>query len=79
MPQRTLRFLIRQDGRVEESVEGVLGDSCHQLTENIEASLGKVEHRKSKAEAYPRPQDQYHSNSLEVSDVSFQHNQNYTS
>ena len=52
MPQRTLRFRIRQDGRVEESVEGVIGEDCHQLTEKLEAALGSVEHRELKPEAY---------------------------
>ena len=28
MPQRTVRFRIRPDGRVEEQVEGVTGDEC---------------------------------------------------
>ena len=33
MPQRTLRFKIRQDGRVEETVEGLVGEACIDLTE----------------------------------------------
>jgi len=52
MPQRTLRFKIRQDGLVEETVEGVLGQSCHQLTEKLEKALGAVQHREPTAEAY---------------------------
>ena len=58
MPQLTLRFRIRQDGLVEESVEGALGESCHQLTERLEEALGTVEHREPTADAYLRPQDQ---------------------
>ena len=58
MHQRTLRFRIRQDGRVEETVEGVLGESCHHLTERLEEALGTVEHREPTADAYLRPQDQ---------------------
>ncbi len=58
MPQRTLRFKIRQDGRVEECVEGAVGASCHQLTESIEKALGAVEVSKQTADAYLRTQDQ---------------------
>ena len=43
MPQQTVRFRIRQDGRVEESVEGVVGEACRLLTERIEESIGVVE------------------------------------
>ena len=58
MPQRTLRFRIRQDGRVEESVEGVVGDSCHQLTERLEDALGTVEHRQPTSDAFLRSKHQ---------------------
>ncbi len=58
MPQRTLRFVIRQDGRVEETVEGVVGDSCQKLTESIEEALGSLEQRKPTTESYLRNQDQ---------------------
>ncbi len=54
MPQRTLRFKIRQDGRVEETVEGLVGESCIQLTEKLEAALGSVEQRKPTSEAFLR-------------------------
>ena len=42
MPQKTLRFKIHQDGRVEETVEGFTGDSCNEATKNLEDALGKV-------------------------------------
>ena len=60
MPQRTVRFTIRPDGRVEERVEGVAGDGCQQLTERLEAALGSVERREATAEAFlfPDPQSQ---------------------
>ncbi len=45
MPQRTLRFKIRQDGRVEETVEGIVGEACIDLTEKLEDALGTVERR----------------------------------
>lgn len=60
MPQRTLKFLIRPDGRVEERVEGMTGEACHQLTEKLESALGSVEHQETTAEAYLRTQDQTH-------------------
>ncbi len=66
MPQRILRFRIRQDGVVEESVEGVIGQSCNQLTENLEAALGSVEHRELKSEAYQQQEVQTHSIPLEI-------------
>ena len=54
MPQRTLRFKIRQDGLVEETVEGIIGESCLDLTEKLESALGTVEHRQSTAESFLR-------------------------
>ena len=51
-PQRTLRFKIRQDGLVEETVEGVAGHSCIQLTEKLEDALGSVESKQVTADAY---------------------------
>jgi hypothetical protein len=51
MAQRTIRFRIRPDGRVEELVEGVHGSACEQLTERIEARLGSVQQRSSTSEA----------------------------
>ena len=65
MPQRTLRFKIRQDGLVEESVEGFSGQSCHQLTEKLEDALGVVQRREPTAEAYIREEDQSQSISTE--------------
>ncbi len=58
MPQRTLRFKIRQDGLVEETVEGILGQNCLQLTEKLESALGRVERKELTAEAYESPKDQ---------------------
>lgn len=52
MAQRTIRFRIRPDGRVEEHVEGVQGAACESLTERIEARLGRVSQRRSTAEAF---------------------------
>ncbi len=66
MPQRILRFRIRQDGLVEETVEGVIGNSCHQLTERLEAELGTVEKRELKPEAYLQQETQSQSIPAEI-------------
>ena len=52
MAQLSIRFRIRPDGRVEELVEGLAGNGCHQLTERIEAKLGSVQQRQPTAEAF---------------------------
>jgi len=49
---QTIRFRIRSDGRVEETVEGLFGSACERLTEQIEARLGTVQQRQPTAEAY---------------------------
>jgi len=54
MPQRTLRFKIRQDGRVEETVEGLVGEACIDLTEKLEAALGTVERREPTSDTFLR-------------------------
>ena len=54
MPQRTLRFKIRQDGRVEETVEGLVGEACIDLTEKLEDALGTVERREPTSDTYHR-------------------------
>ena len=52
MPQRTLRFKIHQDGRVEETVEGFNGNACNNATKNIEEALGEVKVKNRTAEAF---------------------------
>ena len=52
MPQRTLRFKIHQDGRVEETVEGFNGDSCNSATKNVEDALGEVKVKNKTSEAF---------------------------
>ena len=52
MPQRTLRFKIHQDGRVEETVEGFNGNSCISATKNVENALGKVKVKRNTSEAF---------------------------
>ena len=52
MPQRTLRFKIHQDGRVEETVEGFNGNACNSATKNIEDALGQVKVKNKSSEAF---------------------------
>ena len=52
MPQKTLRFKIYQDGRVEETVEGFSGNSCNDATKNLEDALGKVTVKKKTSDAF---------------------------
>ena len=52
MPQRTLRFKIHQDGRVEETVEGFIGNSCNEATKNLEDTLGEVTVKKKTSDAF---------------------------
>ena len=52
MPQRTLRFKIYQDGRVQETVEGFEGDSCNDATKNLEDALGEVKTKKLTTDAF---------------------------
>ena len=39
----TLEFIIYPDGRVQEKVTGIRGDSCAEVTAAIEAQLGVVQ------------------------------------
>jgi len=52
MPQRTLRFKIHQDGRVEETVEGFIGKACNDATKNLENSLGVVTVKNQSSDAF---------------------------
>jgi hypothetical protein len=38
----TLEFVIYPDGRVQEKVTGITGQSCAEVTAAIEAQLGQV-------------------------------------
>ncbi|AIQ98023.1 hypothetical protein EW15_1931 [Prochlorococcus sp. MIT 0801] len=66
MPQRTLRFKIRQDGRVEESVEGLVGEACIDLTEKLEDALGTVERREPTSDTFLREKVQKQTISAEI-------------
>lgn len=52
MSMETLEFIIRPDGRVQETVTGIVGASCAEVTTAIEAQLGRVVATQKTAEYY---------------------------
>ena len=71
MPQRTLRFKIHQDGRVEETVEGFNGDSCNSATKNVEDALGQVKVKNKSSEAFISNQSEKSNQINNESNVTF--------
>ena len=71
MPQRTLRFKIHQDGRVEETVEGFDGNSCNNATKKIEDALGEVKVKNRTTEAFITNQSKKLQQFNKESNVSF--------
>ncbi|MEM9215911.1 MAG: DUF2997 domain-containing protein [Cyanobacteria bacterium P01_F01_bin.150] len=51
----TLEFVIHPDGRVEEKVTGIQGQSCEEVTKAIEEQLGCVLHTEKLAEYFVQP------------------------
>jgi len=54
----TLEFVIYPDGRVKETVTGIVGSSCQEVTAAIEEQLGIVVNQKQTAEYYAQEQVQ---------------------
>jgi hypothetical protein len=52
IPMETLEFIIYPDGRVQETVTGITGTSCAEVTAAIEAQLGQVMHYQPTAEYF---------------------------
>lgn len=48
----TLEFIIYPDGRVQEKVTGIVGQSCAEVTAAIEAQLGQVLIQETTSEYY---------------------------
>jgi hypothetical protein len=48
----TLEFIIHPDGRVQETVTGIAGHSCTEVTAAIEAQLGVVLDRQQNPDYY---------------------------
>lgn len=51
----TLEFVIYPDGRVKETVTGIVGASCAEVTAAIEAQLGQVVAHGKSSEFYAQP------------------------
>ncbi|MEL6351029.1 MAG: DUF2997 domain-containing protein [Cyanobacteria bacterium J06627_28] len=51
----TLEFVIYPDGRVKETVTGVVGASCAEVTAAVEAQLGEVMAQEKTSEYYAQP------------------------
>ena len=66
MHHERIKFRILQDGTVEETVEGINGDACEKITEEIEKKLGNLHHRVHTSDYYKQ----------EVENVTLQYDQN---
>ena len=66
MHHERIKFRILQDGTVEETVEGINGDACEKITEELEKKLGNLHHRVHTSDYYKQ----------EVENVTLQHDQN---
>ena len=71
MPQRTLRFKIHQDGRVEETVQGFNGNACNNATKKIEDALGEVKVKNKTTESFITNQSKKLQQFNKESNVSF--------
>ena len=73
MAQQKLKYTLRQDGTVTEEVIGIVGDSCQELTKQIEEALGEVSYKEKKPEYYlAQPIENFWKN---TTDVTLQHDQ----
>ena len=54
----TLEFIIYPDGRVKETVTGIVGSSCQEVTAAIEAQLGVVIDQKPTSDYYAQNTNQ---------------------
>ncbi|MEN9566718.1 MAG: hypothetical protein RLZZ69_1914 [Cyanobacteriota bacterium] len=52
----TLEFIIYPDGRVKETVTGIVGSSCQEVTAAIEKQLGVVVNQKQTSDYYAHNQ-----------------------
>ena len=52
MPKETIKYTIRQDGKVNQEVINVPGSACLDITEDIEIKLGDLENRVYTADYY---------------------------
>jgi hypothetical protein len=52
MTLESLEFIIYPDGRVKETVTGIQGRSCQEITAAIEAQLGRVVSQETTADYF---------------------------
>ena len=57
MKEETIKYTIRQDGKVTQEVFNVPGVACVDLTEDIEIKLGDLENRVYTTEYYNQELD----------------------
>ena len=55
MTEESIKFSIRQDGKVTQEVFNVPGDECLNLTEDLEIKLGDLEQRVFTVDYYQQP------------------------
>jgi len=55
MEMKELEITIDKKGNVQVAVRGVQGESCLDLTKNIENAVGSVEEREYTSEYYEQP------------------------
>mgnify|MGYP001358530344 FL=1 len=55
MPEESIKYSIRQDGKVTQEVFNVPGDVCLNLTEDLEIKLGDLEQRVFTSDYYKQP------------------------
>ena len=55
MPEESIKYSIRQDGKVTQEVFNVTGDACLNLTEDLEIKLGDLEQRVFTTDYYQQP------------------------
>ena len=68
MPKQTIKYTIKQDGTVTEEVQGAYGDTCINLTRDLEKKLGDLESRVHTSEYYKQTMEN-------TEDVTLQHYQ----
>lgn len=54
----TLEFIIYPDGRVKETVTGIVGASCAEVTAAVEAQLGAVVAQQTTSEYFAQRNEQ---------------------
>lgn len=59
MSQKRVKFTIdTKGGYVMETLEGISGTSCTDVTRNLEVAIGGVQVDEKKTDAYYRPDDE---------------------